>query len=87
MQLPNFGPGREGNHNTTVIPPQTKVGESVKAVGNVAELGDWDINKGAKLKWSEGHVWSITTTIPVGKEVNFKVIKGEGCLCSLVGVG
>ncbi len=52
---------------------QVKFGASLKAVGDGPALGTWDVNKGASLNWSEGHVWSVTLDLPLGEKARFKV--------------
>jgi hypothetical protein len=35
-------------------------------VGGHATLGNWDVSKGLKLKWTEGHVWEASLELPSG---------------------
>lgn len=42
-------------------------------MGNQSFLGKWDVSKGVKLQWSEGNEWSVTSQVPVGVDVSFKV--------------
>lgn len=53
-------------------------------MGNQSFLGKWDVSKGVKLQWSEGNEWSVTSQVPVGVDVSFKVSrKGELLACIL----
>lgn len=38
----------------------------VVVVGGHATLGNWDVSKGLKLKWTEGHVWEASLELPSG---------------------
>jgi hypothetical protein len=43
-------------------------------VGNLPELGNWDLNNSFKLEWNEGHIWNRTINISNTLSFNFKVI-------------
>ncbi len=45
----------------------------LRLVGNVLELGAWDVEKGLPLTWSDGNVWSVTAYVPVDVQLEFKV--------------
>lgn len=72
---------------TTSHPQQTNkqinYGESLKVVGNQKQLGEWDAGRALPLKWSEGDVWTATTELPVGVDVEFKVGVSVGVLAVL----
>lgn len=41
-------------------------GESVKVVGSITELGNWEAESGLQLSWEEGDIWRCEADIPVG---------------------
>ncbi|KAF5826707.1 pyruvate phosphate dikinase, partial [Dunaliella salina] len=51
----------------------TSPGENVYVVGNI--WGKWDPKKGQKLKWFDGHIWRKTLDVPIGQEIEFKVVQ------------
>ena len=52
------------------------VGESLIVVGNVAELGGWNVDVGAKMTWTEGDVWTAEVAIPTDSAaVEFKMVR------------
>ncbi|KAK0654549.1 family 15 putative glycoside hydrolase [Cercophora samala] len=57
----------------------TSWGQSIKVVGNVPELGSWDVNKAIPLsasKYTSGDpLWSITLPIQAGSNVQYKYIR------------
>ncbi|KAH6620958.1 Six-hairpin glycosidase-like protein [Chaetomium sp. MPI-SDFR-AT-0129] len=60
----------------------TKLGQSVKVVGSVAELGKWDVKKAVPLSASgytgdSNPLWSITVPIAKGSSVQYKYIRVE----------
>jgi hypothetical protein len=42
-------------------------------VGDGDALGNWDAAKAAKMKWSEGHTWSVSLPFVPGTKVTYKV--------------
>ena len=58
---------------TIHVKKEVAFGDIIKAVGNNPCLGDWNIEHGVKLNWSDGHVWQATIDVPVGKAIKFKV--------------
>lgn len=56
----------------------TQYGQTIKIVGNTAELGNWDTSKAVALDASEytsdNHVWKGTVTLPAGKAIEYKFI-------------
>jgi alpha-amylase len=58
---------------------KTEMGETIKLIGNVAELGSWDLNK-ALVMSANGYtalkpVWSITVQVPAGSKIKYKFVK------------
>lgn len=33
-------------------------GHSIKVIGNIGDLGGWNVEESLRLEWSEGHVWT-----------------------------
>lgn len=54
---------------------QVDVGEEVKVVGNLEELGSWDASEGLALQWSPGHRWVGSTSIAADAEFSYKLVK------------
>ncbi len=56
----------------------TQFGQTIKIVGNTAELGNWDTSKAVALDASEytsnNHVWKATISLPAGKAIEYKYI-------------
>ena len=53
-----------------------EVGESLVVVGNVAELGGWNADVGAKMTWTEGDVWTAEVSIPTDSAaIEFKMVR------------
>ncbi|OAR02060.1 hypothetical protein LLEC1_06362 [Akanthomyces lecanii] len=56
----------------------TQFGQTIKIVGNTAELGNWDTSKAVALDASEytsnNHVWKATVSLPAGKTLEYKYI-------------
>lgn len=42
---------------------ETKFGQELKVVGNIAELGNWNVNDGLIMKWTEGSFWTASIKI------------------------
>lgn len=53
---------------TFTVPYETVIGEEIRVVGNVPELGQWDVEQAAMMAWREGHVWVATVEIRVPAE-------------------
>lgn len=52
----------------------TKPGQRVLLVGSHPTLGDWDLSRAWKLKWSDGHVWRGCLELPADiAGIEFKV--------------
>jgi hypothetical protein len=45
----------------------TTQGEEIGVVGELPELGGWDVHKCLKLQWSEDHVWESTVPVITNK--------------------
>ena len=60
----DFEPARANTVVFTVV-SQLEVGETLVVVGNVAELGGWTAELGAKMTWGEGNVWTTAVDIPI----------------------
>ncbi|KAI1471374.1 carbohydrate-binding module family 20 protein [Daldinia caldariorum] len=56
----------------------TSWGQTVKVVGNVAALGNWDTSKAVTLSASQysssNPLWTVTVTLPAGQSVEYKYI-------------
>ncbi|KAI8963374.1 carbohydrate-binding module family 20 protein [Daldinia sp. FL1419] len=56
----------------------TSWGQTVKVVGNVAALGNWDTSKAVTLSSSQytssNPLWKATVTLPAGKAIEYKYI-------------
>lgn len=54
----------------------TTFGQTIKIVGNTAELGNWNTNNAVALDASEytstNHVWKVTVALPAGKAIEYK---------------
>ncbi|KAF7459430.1 starch binding domain-containing protein [Cryptosporidium felis] len=42
---------------------ETKFGQELRVVGNIAELGHWNIENGLPMKWTEGSFWTASVEI------------------------
>ena len=75
------GKAPESYELTMKIMMETKPGQSVAVVGSLNQLGRWkDFNMG-KMKWTEGHIWTITIKVtkdtPVFMYKYVKMIDGR----------
>ena len=50
----------------------TQFGETIKIVGGVDALGNWDVSRALNLEWSEDDIWIADVGLPPG-ECEFKV--------------
>lgn len=59
----------------------TEWGQSVKVVGNVPQLGDWNVAKAPRLSasayTSSNPLWTITVPLKAGQEVQYKFVRVE----------
>lgn len=53
---------------TFTLEYKTSFGEEIRVVGNVPELGEWDPEKAASMKWTDGHVWEIVLPLVIPDE-------------------
>lgn len=54
-----------------------KAGNRIWVVGNVPELGQWDLNRTHPLNWSEGNIWSKRIKLNSKLEsIEYKFVKG-----------
>jgi hypothetical protein len=37
---------------------KTNWGQEIGVVGNIPQLGNWDVKKALKMSWTNGHVWT-----------------------------
>ncbi len=56
----------------------TVFGQSVWAVGDSAELGNWDFHKGVMLSPTSYPTWTGSVSLPAGATVQLKFVKGDG---------
>lgn len=47
----------------------------MRVVGNVEQLGGWEVANGVPMEWSEGHVWRAEVDLPGGAEVAWKFVR------------
>ncbi|KAG2430618.1 hypothetical protein HXX76_010136 [Chlamydomonas incerta] len=55
----------------------THYGQELRVVGSLPELGGWNPWTAPRMSWSEGHQWSLETSLPQ-ETFEFKVIALEG---------
>ncbi|MFL6203570.1 MAG: carbohydrate-binding module family 20 domain-containing protein, partial [Thermoanaerobaculia bacterium] len=58
----------------------TSVGQDLYVVGNVPELGNWDVTKAVKLNWVDSDTWSgpVFFTSSRGSAIQYKYIMRSG---------
>ena len=54
--------------------PQVLFGQQLVVVGNVGQLGGWELGRGATMTWSPGDVWQATVDLPVGTNIEYKFV-------------
>ena len=54
---------------------QVAVGEDVRVVGDLQELGAWDASQGLALQWHPGNVWRGSVQLPAGAQFMYKLVK------------
>jgi hypothetical protein len=61
------------------VTKRVRFGQSLRVVGSVPQLGDWDPSRAPELVWSEGDVWTGEVALPPGAEAAYKfvVVGGE----------
>ena len=65
------------NVNFTCNNGNTYFGQSVYAVGNIPELGDWDVASAIKLDTSNYPTWSRSITVPQQSDIEWKCVKRD----------
>jgi hypothetical protein len=48
------------------IPYRCSFGQEVALVGNASEMGEWNVQGGVSLKWTEGDVWTVEFEVETG---------------------
>ncbi|BCP64302.1 putative cyclomaltodextrin glucanotransferase [Streptococcus parasuis] len=69
-----------GDQNQIIfhVKAETKLGENIYVVGNIPELGNWDVNKASEAFMTPNYPdWYLPVSVPVGKEIEFKFIKKD----------
>jgi glucoamylase len=60
---------------------RTRWGQTVKIVGNISALGDWDPNRAVELSaaeyTSDNPVWKVTVTLEAGAVIEYKYIRTQ----------
>ncbi|KAJ1610992.1 starch binding domain containing protein [Cryptosporidium canis] len=42
---------------------ETKFGQELRVVGNIPELGNWNVDNGVTMRWTEGSFWTASISI------------------------
>ncbi|KAH8741237.1 starch binding domain containing proteinhypothetical protein plant origin [Cryptosporidium ryanae] len=42
---------------------ETRFGQELRVVGNIKELGDWDLEKSLPMTWTEGSFWTVSVKL------------------------
>ncbi len=69
-----------GNQNQIIfhVNANTNYGENIYIVGNVPELGNWNVNKCTEVMMNPGYpVWYLPVSVPAGTTIEFKFIKKD----------
>lgn len=70
----------------------TALGQQLVVVGSGEALGDWDLDAGLAMTWSDGHIWTLALDAEVGDvqgeefKVRGAVVPGGGELHCIAGV-
>jgi len=57
---------------------RTDWGQNVYVVGDLPQLGEWQERSAIKMRWTEGHIWTVTLPLPAGVPFHYKyVVLGE----------
>lgn len=67
------------NHSNIFLKPwfhlriqyNTNMGENVKIIGSIEELGNWNILKAIKMNWSEGNFWNLDIKLPTSFQYKY----------------
>lgn len=69
-----------GNQNQVIfhVNASTNYGENIYIVGNVPELGSWNVNKCTEVMMNPGYPeWYLPVSVPAGTTIEFKFIKKD----------
>lgn len=53
---------------------QVDFGQQVVLVGDVHQLGSWELGNAPHMTWSEGDTWSATVDLPEWATVEYKFV-------------
>ena len=54
--------------------PQVDFGDQLLVVGDVEQLGAWELERAAHMVWTEGDVWQASVDLPSGTAAEFKFV-------------
>ena len=57
-----------------VLAWQAAYGEGLRVVGNLDDLGAWDVAAAPAMHWTEGHVWVADLRLPAAMQAEFKLV-------------
>lgn len=69
-----------GDQNQIIfhVTANTSYGENIYMVGNIPELGNWDVNKCTEAMLNPNYPeWFLPVSVPAGKTIEFKFIKKD----------
>jgi alpha-amylase len=49
-------------------------GDQLLVVGDVDQLGGWELERAPHMVWTEGDVWQATVDMPSGTAAEFKFV-------------
>ena len=55
-------------------PLQVDFGDQLLVVGDVDQLGGWELERAPHMVWTEGDVWQATVDMPSGTAAEFKFV-------------
>ena len=47
-------------------------GAEIHLIGNLHQIGSWDVSKSVKMHWSPGHLWKISLSLSKEEIVNIE---------------
>ncbi len=54
-------------------------GENIHIVGNIPELGSWDVNQSTEAMHNPNYpVWFLPVSVPAGTTIQFKFLRKNG---------
>jgi len=56
-------------------------GNSVFVVGNHSDVGNWDVTRAIKLRYTAGNVWTGQIAIQAGTQLQYRFIARVSCRC------